>query len=270
MLSLMQGSSADVIGIQEGAACIIKYSDGTNCYRQADSIADGLAGTYSLVDTMTSDKRSRYSGDYILYRNTVTPVGSAGTWYIGDNSTDTQWAAYQAFRVPSTGATFLFVSTHLVTGHNLAGDKHRAAETSNMIQQAKAYASNHGIGAVVYVGDFNSYYGEYDVNDLTGGVMRRAHIPDSIETAGSYFRVQYDSINGLYREARHGHGSIDHIYASGGVGTRGWGELLNIKDGAFVGTIPSDHNPIYAGLAIPYSRSHGPIVRQARLRRAAT
>jgi len=252
MLALMADSGADVIGIQEGAACLIKYNDGTNCYRQVDSIADGLSPKYRLADTQTSDVSTRYAGNYILYGASVAPVGSGGTWDIDGTSSQNQTAAYQTFRVVSSGATFLFVTTHLITGSTLSGDKARAAETATMVKRAKAYAANHGVQSIVYVGDFNSYYGEWHVQDLTGRTMRNAHIPDSIEVAASYYRSQYDSINALYRTARHGHGSIDHIYASVGVGVKGWGELLHISGGKFVGTIPSDHNPIYAGLAIPY------------------
>jgi len=171
---------------------------------------------------------------------------------IDPNTGKRQNAAYQLFRVKDTGARFLFVNTHLITGTTYAGDKARGQETATMLKKAKAYASNHGVTSVVYVGDFNSYFGEWDVVDLTGRTMRNAHVPDTLEVATSRYRSVYDSINGLFRVARHGHGSIDHIYASGGIGVKGWGELLRISDGKFVGTIPSDHNPIYASLAIPY------------------
>jgi endonuclease/exonuclease/phosphatase family metal-dependent hydrolase len=250
-LSLMKGSGADVIGIEEGMACLIKYTDGTNCFRQIDSIANGMSPGYSLADTLTT-KPSRYSGNYILYRNTVQPVGAGGTWYIGDTSSHNQTAVYQLFRVPSTGAEFLFVVTHLVTGSNAAGDQSRAIETANMLKDAGAFASNHGVSSIVYVGDFNSYVGEWGRSDLTGAKMRSARVPDGVEVAQSRPNANYDSINALYRTARKGHGSIDHIYATGGVGVRTWGELLNLSGGKFVGTIPSDHNPVWAGLAIPY------------------
>jgi endonuclease/exonuclease/phosphatase family metal-dependent hydrolase len=251
-LSLMKGSGADVIGIEEGMACIIKYTDGTNCYRQIDSISDGMsAAGYTLAGTLTT-KASRYSGNYILFRNTVQPVGAGGTWYIGDTSSHNQTAVYQLFKVPSTGAQFLFVVTHLVTGSTSAGDKSREIETANMLKDASAFASNHGVTSIVYVGDFNSYVGEWGRSDLTGAKMRSSRIPDGVEVAQSMPRAQFDSINALYRTARKGHGSIDHIYATGGVGVRTWGELLDISSGKFVGTIPSDHNPVWAGLAIPY------------------
>lgn len=250
-LSLMKGSGADVIGIEEGMACLIKYTDGTNCYRQIDSIADGMAPAYSLASTLTT-KPSRYSGNYILYRSTVQPVGNGGTWYIGDTSSHNQTAVYQLFKVPSTGAQFLFVVTHLVTGSTSAGDKSREIETANMLKDANAFASNHGGTSIVYVGDFNSYVGEWGRSDLTGAKMRASRIPDGTEVAQSRPRANYDSINALYRTARKGHGSIDHIYATGGVGVRSWGELLDISSGKFVGTIPSDHNPVWAGLAVPF------------------
>jgi hypothetical protein len=81
--------------------------------------------------------------------------------------------------------------------------------------------------------------------------MQAAGVPDGIAVAQHYVRAKYDSINSLYRTARHGHGSADHIYATGGIGVKTWGELMDISHGQFVGTIPSDHNPVYADLTIP-------------------
>jgi endonuclease/exonuclease/phosphatase family metal-dependent hydrolase len=250
-LSLLMGSGADVIGFQEAGSCLHAIQ-GQPCYRQVDSLVDGLRSKYSLADTMTTEKRSRYAANYVLYDANVAPVGSGGTWYIGDTSSEGLNAAYQLFRVVSTGARFLFVTTHLGNGTTYAGDQSRARQTQRILDNARSYAGARGVSSIVYVGDFNTYVGEWHVSDLSGNKMRSAHVPDGIEVAQSRPRAQFDSINALFRTARKGHGSIDHIYASGGVGVRTWGELLNISSGKFVGTIPSDHNPVWAALTIPY------------------
>jgi hypothetical protein len=42
------------------------------------------------------------------------------------------------------------------------------------------------------------------------------------------------------------------VYVSGGIGVSNWTQLLNLSHGRFVGTMPSDHNPVVARLAIPF------------------
>jgi endonuclease/exonuclease/phosphatase family metal-dependent hydrolase len=250
-LALMLGSHPDVIGIQEGSACLKKI-DHKPCWRQIDSLAYGLAPTYKLVDTYTSSAGvNRYYGNYILHDSNVATVGSGGTWLIGPSSNQHK-AAYQEFRVVSTGAKFLFVNTHLITGTGSTGDSQRGAETQSMLNQAKSYANQVGVTSIVYVGDFNSYVGQWHVNDISGRNMRVAHVPDAIEVATTHVRSKYDSINALYRTPRQGHGSIDHIFASGGIGVKTWGELLHLRDGQYAGTIPSDHNPVYAVITVPF------------------
>jgi len=250
-LSLVMNSGADVIGFQEAGSCLHAIQ-GQPCYRQIDSLTGGLGSRYRLADTQTTEKRSRYAANYILYGANVAPVGSGGTWYIGDTSSEGLNATYQLFRVVSTGARFLFITTHLGTGTSYAGDQSRARQTQRILDNATSYAGARGVTSIVYVGDFNTYVGEWHVSDLSGNRMRNAHVPDGIEVAQARVRSQFDSINALFRTARKGHGSIDHIYASGGVGVRTWGELLNVSSGKFVGTIPSDHNPVWAALTLPY------------------
>jgi len=250
-LDLLRQGAADVIGYQEAGSCL-RYIQGEPCYRQIDSLADGLGSKYTLADTSTAERRTRYAGNYILYDSAVAPVAPGGTWYVIPHSTGMyQNAAYQLFQVRATGARFLFVSVHLASGSTYHYDQIRAQETATMLKAAKAYAANHNVSSIIYVGDFNSYNREPNTTDITGRYMRNSHLADSIEVARSRYRSAYDSINGLYRVARHGHGSIDHIYVTGGIGVKGWGELLNISSGRFVGTIPSDHNAIYSTLTVP-------------------
>ena len=72
-----------------------------------------------------------------------------------------RYAAYQVFRVDQTGATVLFVSTHLASPRGHEWNVVRGDETRNMIHQATAYATTMGVGPIVYTGDFNSYPHEF-------------------------------------------------------------------------------------------------------------
>jgi endonuclease/exonuclease/phosphatase family metal-dependent hydrolase len=249
-LDLLTRSQADVIGVEEAAACLhkIPYKP---CYRQVDSLADGLPG-YKLDDTYTTSSGSnRYLGNFVLYNANVAPIGRGGTWSLGPSGNQ-RHAAYQAFRVVSGGSRFLFVNTHLWSTSGSSGDKIRGTETMSLLHQANAYAGRIGVTAIIYTGDFNSYAGEWHVNDITGNDMRAAHVADGIVVAQHHVKAGYDSINALYRRPHKGHGSADHVYATGGIGVKTWGEVMNLQNGAFVGAIPSDHNPVFADLMIPF------------------
>jgi hypothetical protein len=250
-LTLLRSSHAAVIGIQEGAFCLQKHH-GAPCTRQIDSLAAGLPG-YVLDDTSRTSGGGgidRYTADDILYAPSVlSTVGRGGHFLIGPSGALQRFAAFQIFRVNATGAKFLFIVTHTVASGT---DQQRGEETASMLKQGRAYAAAHGVTSVVYSGDFNSYVGEYHVHDYSGTIMRNANVPDSIEEAAHYSKAKYDSINAYYRIPKQGHGSSDHIYATRGIGVIRWGELLQLSGGKFVGVIPSDHNPIYADLQLPY------------------
>jgi endonuclease/exonuclease/phosphatase family metal-dependent hydrolase len=255
-LALIKRGNAAVVGIEEGNSCLIHYKH-KPCYMQIQSLAHGLSSRYKLDDTTANTGGAagleQYSGNYILYQpKLVTPVGAGGHWLIGPEGPLDRFAAYQVFRVNATGARFMFVDTHLLATAGAKGDRIRGAQTESMLKQARAYAARQDLKSVLYLGDFNSYRDEWHVNDLTGKAMLAAGIPDGIDVAQTRFDAKYDSINALYRVARKGHGSSDHIYASPGIGVLSWGELLHIHDGRFVGIIPSDHNPVYSSVAIPY------------------
>jgi hypothetical protein len=252
-LALLKRSNAAVIGIEEGNSCIVKRPH-KPCYMQVQSLEAGLKAKYKLDNTDASSAGvDRYNGYYILYNpKVVTPVGGGGHWLIGPEGNLDRFASHQIFRINATGAKFVFIDTHLLATAGSNGDRIRGSETKSLIKQARAYSTRVGIKALIYAGDFNSYRNEWHVNDLTGKAMRAAGIPDGIDVAQTRKDAKYDSVNALYRVAKKGHGSFDHIYAAPGVGVRTWGELLHLHDGRFVGTIPSDHNPVYANVEIPY------------------
>jgi hypothetical protein len=251
-LWLLNQSNADVIAIQEASSCL-QQGTGQGCYRQVDSLADGLAPRYTLDDTDASaDGPNRYAGNYIFYDSSVvTPVGAGGHWIIG-NPSASRYAQYQIFRTNATGATFLFVTTHLDASHGASWDRTRGIQTQSMINQSRAYAASAGVTSIIYTGDYNSFPGEFDRVDYPGNDMRNAGFLDGIQVAASRTNAQYNSINGLFRTPPQGRGSADHVFVSPGIGVQSWGELLHLSGGQFVGTIPSDHNPIVSSVLLPY------------------
>jgi hypothetical protein len=237
-----------VVGIQEGGACLIHYKNRA-CWRQVDSLAHNLGRGYVNDNTDSKPSLNRYTGNYILYqRSRLATVGAGGHWAVGNG----HFAAYQVFRTKSTGAKFLFVTTHLAANQGAAFDRQRAANTNSMIRQAKALARSAGVASVVYSGDFNSYPHRYRYSDTTGAAMSAAGTSDAIQVAQQTSNAQYNSINQYFRTPPRNSGSADHIYVSPGVGVQSWREMLKLSRGKFVGTIPSDHNPVYAWINLPY------------------
>jgi endonuclease/exonuclease/phosphatase family metal-dependent hydrolase len=257
-LALLGRSKAAVIGIEEGNSCIHTMPH-AHCYRQIDALNAGLSA-YRLANTTTVDGNSAaqdyFAGNYILFNPAlVTPVGSGGNWSTGPTqpAADNRYDAYQEFRVNATGAEFLYVVVHDLATAGHAGDVIRGKQTAATITKTRAFAKAHGIGPTLVVGDFNSYRGEYKVHDYAGKNMLHAGLNDDVAIAQKRVNAKYDSINALYRDPRKGHGSADHIYSTGQIGVKKWGELLHLKHGKFAGPFPSDHNPVFAIVEIPIS-----------------
>ena len=247
-IALIKSGAPDVLGIQEGAACVVKYKNKA-CARQIDSLIRNLGSAYRPADVDSHPTLSRYTGNYILYRPArLAPVGAGGHWATGSG----HFASYQVFRTVATGAKFLFVTTHLVANQGAAYDRQRAATTNSMVSQAKAFARRAGVTSIVYSGDFNSYPHRYHFSDTTGAAMAAAGTSDAIQTAQVITNSRYNSINQYFRTPPRNSGSADHIYVSPGVGVEVWRELLRLSHGKFVGTIPSDHNPVDAFVTLPY------------------
>lgn len=240
-------AAPDVVGVQEGGA----YTGVDRGPRQVDSLVDALSG-YRLARTEAPPGEKGYYriGSYVLYRSDVlVPVGAGGSWDLGEvEGGFHKWAAYQVFRHRGSGTTFLFVSVHLLSGGK-NGDAVRRDETTTLLQRATSYAASNGGLPVVWAGDFNSH----EAHSLDGPAvaMRGVWAADARDAAQSLTNAEYNSSN-VYRRTPPKHGlSIDHLYVSPGVGVSTWGQVLDLDEGKFRGTIPSDHNPVYADLVLP-------------------
>src|SRR5207249_3956870 len=83
---------------------------GLPCYRQIDSLADGLKPRYNLDErnyTACGKCFNRYTADYILYDpNVVEPVPGTheDIWNVGPSGKLARFAAYQLFQVKATDA----------------------------------------------------------------------------------------------------------------------------------------------------------------------
>ena len=244
----ISSAAPGVIGVQEGGA----YTGPVRGPRQVDSLVSALGGRYALARTEIPPNEPGYYriGSYVLYQPaSYATVGAGGRIDLGATSGGNhKWAAYQVLRHRASGTTFLFVSAHLLSG-GAGGDRIRQQETETLTRQAWAYASSHGNLPVVYAGDFNSH--EKHALDGPAVAMRAVGAADAHLVAQEKTNAKYNSSN-LYQRTPPAYGlTMDHLYTSPGVGTRGFGQVLQLSGGKFKGVIPSDHNPVYADLLVP-------------------
>ena len=188
----------------------------------------------------------------MLYKkSTWSPVGNGGRWDIGTMPEGgSRYGTYQVLRHRTSGATMLFVTTHLYTPGGLAGDRLRQQETESLVRQARALAARQGGLPIVYAGDVNSH--ELHCLDGPAVAMSKAKVADGFEVSQIFANRQYNSANQYYRTPPAFSDNVDHVYAEPGVGIRAWSQVLQLTDGKFRGVIPSDHNPVLADLTIPY------------------
>jgi endonuclease/exonuclease/phosphatase family metal-dependent hydrolase len=243
---LIRQANPDVIGIQEGASWVGRKRGA----RQVDSLRSTLGGNYRLARTEIPPSHRRYlrTGDYILYKkSTYKAVGRGGHWALGQH----RWAAYQVLRNRTSGAQFLFVSAHLLVAGGAANDARRETETKRLLHKARTRAARRHV-PVIYVGDFNS--DQYRRHSFNGPkrAMRAAHVADAFDAAQRRTRAQYNTADHYQRTPPKNRARIDYVFAPPGVAVRWWRLVMDLRHGRFVGTIPSDHNPLVATLVIPY------------------
>ncbi len=234
---LLSGAAPDVIAIQEGGRRV--SASGTT---QVESLRSQLGEQiFRIADTGNR-------GDcYLLYRaSKFREIGTGGTWSLGNK----KYAAYHVLEHVGSGARFLAVSLHLSVGLGSGMDALRQQQAQRLIEHAEPFAAARGV-PVIYAGDFNSHSGKNHAFDGPGRVMTALNAPDSLDVSPTAVNKGYNSGNQYSRTAPDAGVHLDHIYAAPGIGVTGWQMLLNLQNGDFVGTMPSDHNPVVADLAVP-------------------
>jgi endonuclease/exonuclease/phosphatase family metal-dependent hydrolase len=247
VVALIHRADPDVIAIQEAAA----WTDQAKRQRQIDSLATALHGRYSLAVTEIKPTERHYSrtGDYILYKSSLySVVGVGGHWVLG-NGRD---AAYQILKNKASDARFLFVSPHLAVLRGRVYDAQREHETSALLSDVARL--NTASLPVVVAGDFNSATdGPSTARNTPASIMQTAKWENAENQALTRKNAQYNSVNQYYRTPPTHGLHVDDIVTTPGVQIRSWEEVVDLHHHKFLGPIPSDHNPVEADIAIPYS-----------------
>ena len=251
--SLIAAEHPSVVAVQEAAAWI----GAVKGPRQVDDLVSALGGVYQLARTEIPPNEPHYfrTADYVLYDpNVLHPIGNGDHWDLGHASAGANhWAAYQKFQVIATGAKFIFVSFHLHVQNNdpASDDQIRQDQTESMLAQGSAYAASSGL-PIVYAGDTNSVVEAKHKFDGPRIAMQAEHIADAFAVAQSRSGTKYDTANNFQATPPAHHKYIDGVFAPGGIAMTTWRQVLNLSGGQFVGTIPSDHNPVVVTLVVPY------------------
>jgi endonuclease/exonuclease/phosphatase family metal-dependent hydrolase len=249
VVALIESRLPDVVAVQEAAAWVgsIQGFGGT---RQIDDLTTALGGRYALARTEIPPTEHGYrrTGDYLLYRATAwSATDVAGHWDVGDG----RWAAYQVLTNRTSGAHVLVISTHLAAGAGATNDAIRQRETTTLVRLASALAAPQHL-PIVYAGDFNSDVNRNHAFDGPGIEMRSVRVADAEKVAPTQINRRYNSANLYLRTPPAVDQSIDYVYAAPGVAVTLRQVVLHLVDGRFSGVIPSDHNPVFCRLSVPY------------------
>ncbi len=248
--SLVKSTNPDVFAVEEGWPWIGAESAHV---RQVDSLRSALVGIgahYNVAHTEITwpNKGWHRYGNYIMYNyDRYTAIsGRAGLFQLpGPN-----YAPYVELQNKSTGAKFLFVGAHLTASVGRTYDSQRGTQTASLISQASSKASSWGV-PVIYSGDFNSNP-KQNAYDGPNVAMNSKLIADARLVAQARYNERFDSMNELMRTPNPYSLFIDYVYVPPGVSATSWGMSMRYSNGRMVGVFPSDHNPIWAWVRIPY------------------
>jgi endonuclease/exonuclease/phosphatase family metal-dependent hydrolase len=240
--ALIRQAHPDVIAVQEGASFVGK----STTVRQVDSLRHAIRDGYRVAHTEihAPHPHSFRTGDYIIYNSaTLAPVGRGSHFSVGNE----KYAAYAEFASRTSGAKFMFVSTHLLVGLGHGDDLTREAETKKILSTVGRIAAKRHI-PVIYAGNFNSPVASVGA----GQAMNAAHARDALAVAPKRTNAHYNSDNEYLRTPPKSGVDIDHIFVPAAVKIVSAGVVVHLRHGKFVGVIPSDHNPVVAQLRYPY------------------
>jgi endonuclease/exonuclease/phosphatase family metal-dependent hydrolase len=250
--ALVQSVDPDVFSVEEGWPYI---GDPANHVRQVDSLASALGaiGSHYAVArteiTWPNPGWHRY-GNYIMYNtDRYEALGTAGLF---DTDSGANYAPYVELQNRTTGARLLYVGAHLTASVGRTYDSVRASQTASLVAQGTALADQLGV-PVIFAGDFNSDP-EQNAPDGPNSVMHSDanRIADARLVAQTRYNERYDSMNELMVTPNPYSLFIDYLYLTPGVSASTWGMAMRFSSGKMVGTIPSDHNPIWAWVQVPY------------------
>lgn len=189
------------------------------------------------------------SGGQIFYRPAVLrPTGLEGIIDLPTPNGASRKAVYAGFDVVSTGARFLFVSAHLLTGGGVENSNWRSKEIKTMLS---AIAELNPTWPVVIVGDMNSNKGGKYGYDAPARIFPSKGMPEVFKTAGAVGHGDFNSFNGFSVNPPKGGYHPDRMFASANISVLSAEVMVRLSGKRYTTPFASDHNPIRAVVQIP-------------------
>jgi endonuclease/exonuclease/phosphatase family metal-dependent hydrolase len=273
----------DVLGVQEVSQSLGYRGRLRNGNTQFRDLLASLNRTGMVRYSLTSNRRGASLNNRILYKPRKLRMLQQGALAYRHRAVTGSGAnrhlrrprgmVWAVFEVRSTGAQFLFVSTHLQPRNRSV----RLDQLRELIKQIQQLQRGHTGRPTVAVGDYNmSICGAPQLN----AAFRNAGMPNVLEgeachkrlpvRAQSHHNIWIGSFNSYHRSLgfrrncpaalRNDHGrtpcvgrNLDHIFASARLKVPYYEVVaaMNRKKTQLVGTIPSDHYLVMSTISIP-------------------
>lgn len=256
--------SPDVIALAEATPASVISPSGAKVKQYNDLLAlidDDVPYRFAAAGDYTNGTKLAYDSS----RLTVLNDGSKILKKLG---TQRRYAVWAVFGDKVSGERVFVVATHLEPGK---GSSTVTKYNSTRITQAKQIVNlinekNPLRHPVVIAGDFNSSRGTQPSNGPYNVFLRYGFV-DPLDNAKASWStganaiaesmpgVEYNSANHFERTAARTKFPIgthvDYILVSKGVGVSQYRMVVDVENGEFVGTIPSDHNQVKAVVRLP-------------------
>ncbi|MCC6497584.1 MAG: endonuclease/exonuclease/phosphatase family protein [Propionibacteriaceae bacterium] len=254
----------DVIALAEATPASVISPSGAKVKQYNDLLAlidDDIPYEFAAAGDYTN-------GTKLAYNSRRLTVLNEGSKILKKLGTQRRYAVWAVFADKTSGERVFVVATHLEPGK---GSSTVTKYNSTRITQAKQIVNlindKNPMGhPVVIAGDFNSSRGTKPSNGPYNVFLKYGFV-DPLDNAKASWStganaiaesmpgVEYNSANHFERTAARTKFPIgthvDYILVSKGTRVAQYRMVVDVEDGKFVGTIPSDHNQVKAVVRLP-------------------
>ncbi|MDR1710404.1 MAG: endonuclease/exonuclease/phosphatase family protein [Propionibacteriaceae bacterium] len=243
---MIRSLDIDVMGLQEAYQYKLK---GRGKVTQCEDLINNIGSPYKT----TISPRTKKGGNAILYNpERVTYIKGGFKRLL-----KARFVIWGIFEQKSTGKRFLFATAHLTTGHAAANNTQRNTQVKQIVDLLTGIAAADNLPTIL-VGDFNTYFGSRGGNTPYETVTKTYLDPlqpadgrGGVAAAAVKINTRYSTYNNFQRRARTTGTYMDYILVTP-MRVSEWETVVNLDSkGNFIGTIPSDHNPIRATVWLP-------------------
>lgn len=276
VIAQIKAEQVDVIGVQEASPGLLRGRK----ISQFEDLAARLGEPYELTNQhrypcarstshrSCSRRDNGASGDSrILYNTERLTLLDQGSKQLDNEklTSGPRFVAWAIFADKTDGREFVFATAHTEPGQTKAKRKLRTTQAKLILAELER-ANPNGL-PVIITGDFsaskltaaNPVYdvliGSDVVVDPLGNSKRKKSTKDAI--VERLINIKYNTLNNFKAKPKSQKGyalgaHLDYIFTAPGIEVPEYKVVLKLKsNGAFAGTIPSDHNMVRATVLLP-------------------